>query len=203
MAFSVAMCILVSPQLSSIHSAYAHALLNFFVEQGRVLYGDTFLVYNVHSLLHLTADAEEHGCLDNCSAFKFENYLQQLKKMVRSGRRPLVQICKRVQERRVRASPRQQVIKMRRPNNAYILNDRSCCEVVSQEDASDTYLCRVFQHLESYTLSPCDSRLYWTFRTTTRSTQMHLIAKSSLVKQAIILEEDHGTRVVLTILHSL
>ena len=76
---------------------------------------------------------------------------------------------KRVQERTVIASLRQQVVKMRQPNNAYILNDRSCCEVVSQEYASDTDLCKVFQHLESYTLSPCDLRLYWTFRTTTRS----------------------------------
>jgi hypothetical protein len=30
------------------------------MEQGRVLYGDTFLLYNVLFLLHLTADAEEH-----------------------------------------------------------------------------------------------------------------------------------------------
>jgi hypothetical protein len=82
----------------------------------------------------------KNTCLDNCSAFKFENYLQQQKKRVYSGRRPLLQISKRVQERTVRATPRQQVIKMKQPNNDYIPNDRSCCEVVSLEDAFDTYL---------------------------------------------------------------
>ena len=56
MAFSTAMCILVSPVLAVSHIEYAHDLLRFFVEHGEMLYGRQFLVYNVHSLLHLAAD---------------------------------------------------------------------------------------------------------------------------------------------------
>lgn len=98
MALSVAVSILVSPNFIRYHIDYAHQLLEYFVESGRNLYGEEFLVYNVHSLLHLTDDARTYGNLDNFSAFIFENYLQKLKKMVRSWKSPLVQIVKRLEE---------------------------------------------------------------------------------------------------------
>lgn len=33
------------------------------------------MVYNVHSLIHLTADVDRFGPLDAFSAFKYENFL--------------------------------------------------------------------------------------------------------------------------------
>ena len=77
MALSVAVSILVSPNLVMNHVDYAHQLLEYFVESERNLYGPEFLIYNVHSLLHLTDDTRTYGSLDNFSAFMFENYLQE------------------------------------------------------------------------------------------------------------------------------
>lgn len=76
MAFSVAMCILVSSNLTQTYNVYAQVLLTYFVEQGWHIYGKEFLVYIVHSLIHLTADTTKYGSLDKCSAFFFESYLQ-------------------------------------------------------------------------------------------------------------------------------
>ncbi len=56
------------------------------------------LVYNVHSLLHLAENAQNFGSLDSCSAFKFESYLHQVKKMVRSGKNVLAQVANRLEE---------------------------------------------------------------------------------------------------------
>ncbi len=44
LAFSVAMCILVSPTLVEKHSAYARSLLSYFVSRGRELYGEVYSV---------------------------------------------------------------------------------------------------------------------------------------------------------------
>ena len=98
MVFSIAMCILVCPQTAVIYNNYAHNLLVYFVEQGFNLYGPEFLVYNIHSLIHISSDAFMYKNLDNCSAFPFKNYLHYLKRRVRSGRNPLVQIVKRLGE---------------------------------------------------------------------------------------------------------
>jgi len=65
----------------------------------KLMYGENFLVYNVHSLLHLGDDVRFFQApLDEFSAFTFENYLQTLKRLVRSTSNPIVQVVKRVHE---------------------------------------------------------------------------------------------------------
>lgn len=54
--------------------------------------------HNVHGLLHLSDDAERFGPLDNFSCFKFENFMMQIKKLVRNFNRPLQQIARRIEE---------------------------------------------------------------------------------------------------------
>jgi len=53
----------------------------------------------VHNLLHLCADVKQFGTIDSFSAFKFENYLYQLKKALKVSGRPLEQIVNRNKEK--------------------------------------------------------------------------------------------------------
>ncbi|KAJ8365092.1 hypothetical protein SKAU_G00139230 [Synaphobranchus kaupii] len=74
-------------------------LLKHFVDGSTEFYGDTFPVYNIHSLQHLHEDAASFKCsLNDISAFPFENHMQAIKKMVRSGQNPLAQVSKRIAE---------------------------------------------------------------------------------------------------------
>ncbi|KAJ8007744.1 hypothetical protein DPEC_G00097390 [Dallia pectoralis] len=98
LTFSVAIGLLVCPTLVQPHHHYAQNLLQYFVEKGCELYGATFLVYNTHTMLHLSTDAIRFKGLDNCSAFVFENHLQTIKKMVRSGKNSLAQVANRLEE---------------------------------------------------------------------------------------------------------
>ena len=95
---SVAICCLVSPEFSQSHADYANQLLVMFVEYASRLYGQEFIVYNVHCLIHLSDDVKRFGPLDSVSCFPFENYLKQLKKMVRSSHRPFQQVVSRLSE---------------------------------------------------------------------------------------------------------
>jgi hypothetical protein len=52
------------------------------------------VVYNVHGLLHLAADAKLHGCLDTFSAFPYENELKSIKCLVRKAEVPLSQVVR-------------------------------------------------------------------------------------------------------------
>lgn len=97
---TVALRILLTPALCDVDTMidYAQQLLVSFVEHFGKLYGQDMIVYNVHNLIHLADDARKYGCLDNISAFAFENYLGQMKKMIRKPSHPLQQIVSRLSE---------------------------------------------------------------------------------------------------------
>jgi len=76
-------------------------LLVVFVKQVEQLYGSEYLVYNVHSLIHLADDVRLFGNLNHISAFPFENYLRKLKRLVKQPREPLQQIVRRVIEKKI------------------------------------------------------------------------------------------------------
>lgn len=59
---------------------YAKNLMKCFVETNIDIYGQDFVSYNVHNLLHIHEDVIRFSNLNEFSAFPFENYMIQLKK---------------------------------------------------------------------------------------------------------------------------
>ena len=54
---------------------YARQLFAYFVTNAEDFYGNTFPVYNVHSLLHIADDVEKYNVsLNEIPAFPFENF---------------------------------------------------------------------------------------------------------------------------------
>ncbi len=101
--FSFAIRILCTPQCETdAHMLYiAETLIHSFVNGIQGLYGREFMVYQIHALVHLVSDVKKYGCLDNFSCFPFENFLGQLKSVLRTGNKPLSQVLRRVSERGV------------------------------------------------------------------------------------------------------
>ena len=215
MTFNVAMCILLSPYLLENHLVYARSLLAHFVRNGEVLYGQEFLVYNVHSLLHLADDAELYGGLDKCSAFPFENHLYQMKKLVRSGKRPVVQIVKRLGEvaaatQSKKCGLKNSHIKCRFPDNAYLLDDNETCVDILEEankDANDgtvMYRCNIYRNPQPMFTRPCDSRvvgIYNFVHAADLINRVRLVPQSRL-QQKLIKVHSEDNVIFSTILHS-
>ncbi|PAA86098.1 hypothetical protein BOX15_Mlig016445g1, partial [Macrostomum lignano] len=73
-------------------------LIRVYLRSCKQSYSRIFLVYNLHALLHLPDDCELYGCLDSFSAFRFENALGFLRRRVRSGNLPFMQLVNRIRE---------------------------------------------------------------------------------------------------------
>lgn len=102
-----AMRILCSPSECVLNNDLAEQLLKDFVSQMGRLYGPQSMTFNVHSLLHLAKDVmnfKENS--ESWSAFKFENIMQVLKKLPKSGYRVLEQIHNRIVERDYNLKPK-------------------------------------------------------------------------------------------------
>jgi len=95
---SVIMHILLSPSLSSYYSEYVEELGVFWVRRSAELYGQHFVVYNVHCLIHLIDDCRNFGSLDHISAFPYENYMRVLKSCIRKPQHILQQLSNRMSE---------------------------------------------------------------------------------------------------------
>lgn len=74
-------------------------MLVCFVQDYAQLYGKEEVANNIHNLVHLADDANLHGPLDRFAAFPFENYLGQLKKMVRKPNCVIEQVIRRLSEK--------------------------------------------------------------------------------------------------------
>ena len=171
MLLHVAISILVDPALCAVHHGYAHKLLQHYVRNGKLLYGDSYVTYNVHSLVHVAADAMLFGSLDACSAWMFESYLFQVKRMVRSGFRPLEQVICRLAERNNGVwlgSTDSSGNLYNHPDNAFVLDGGRCCKVMQpvskgNRETTTEVQCIVYEVCSLYT-SPCDSALLGSYK---------------------------------------
>jgi len=73
--------------------------MKYFVDTFEILYGKEFISYNVHGLLHIADDARHFGSLDTFSAFRFENHLGKLIKLLKNPNHSVAQLHHRLFER--------------------------------------------------------------------------------------------------------
>lgn len=69
-----------------------------YIEQYVQIYGVDSIGSNVHNLCHIVDDVKKFGPLPSISAYPFENHLSFIKRLLRTGNRPLSQVAKRLIE---------------------------------------------------------------------------------------------------------
>ncbi|KAJ8666357.1 hypothetical protein QAD02_008019 [Eretmocerus hayati] len=167
MLFSVGSLILNSDALFEAYLDEAEQHMNLFCETAPELYGDEVLVTNMHSVSHIARDVRNEKCpLTLILAFFFENFLGKLKNCIRSGNKPLQQLCNRIQDylenERPQKKPEFKILKMKKdqnadimriykvqyhdcnisveePNNTVLLNDGSMMRVKSMHSSGRTH----------------------------------------------------------------
>ncbi|XP_050434163.1 uncharacterized protein LOC126841626 [Adelges cooleyi] len=99
MLFSFAIRLLICKETCIVYNEQALKFLKLFVNNFSILYGEHLVTYNVHSLIHLPRYVLIHGPLDNFSCFRYENYLQELKKSIKCAKYPLQEAFNRIKEK--------------------------------------------------------------------------------------------------------
>ncbi|XP_061497136.1 uncharacterized protein LOC133391065 [Anopheles gambiae] len=76
----------------------AEKFLYYFVKNFPQYYGRAHMTSNVHNLLHVSGDVYMFGAVPEYSAYRYENYLQIVRRYVRSGTHVVTQVAGRMQE---------------------------------------------------------------------------------------------------------
>ena len=190
---------------------YAKELIQHFVKCCPALYGTTFPVYNVHGLLHLHEDVSHFKCsLNDISCFPFENYLQTIKKHVRSGRSPLEQVTRRLAEIEHSKLNTGQI----HPKAIVSVKEKDCCFLlkddrfafVRQKNVDGTLACEILDQRHTSTLfeQPCSSKLLnivWTGNGEGRK-KNGLLRETDLLRKVACLPQENGC-VLLPLRHGL
>lgn len=89
---------LISTSDAQRNAGVANTLLERFVENYAIIFGEDRTTYNVHNLLHICESVDRCGEVNNFSEYPFENFLQILKKLVRKPNKILSQVHNRISE---------------------------------------------------------------------------------------------------------
>lgn len=92
---------ILSSQDLNEYVTYTQDLILFFIKIFMKLYRVKNMSHNIHNLIHLVDDVKKFGPLNNFSAFKFENYMQILKKYIRKADKSLQQVIWRYIEKEI------------------------------------------------------------------------------------------------------
>jgi len=214
LSLSIATAILYSRELLKKHHAYAEKLLEYFVAGAIRRYDRKFCSYNVHCLLHLSTLAQQSGSLLDCSAYKFENNMTDIKRSVRGTGDPIVQIANRVteqarysrdktEETAVRAKAK--MFKVRK-NMCYKLEDGRFARAIEVNE--ENVLCDIFLHTEPVFMQPCDSRIIgihkgYQSKVLRLSAKKRDIASEAILIPNRIIDHESNSVSLLTLNHTL
>lgn len=140
--------ILCSNEICFKYNNLASTFLIQFVRNYSSIYGAKFISYNVHSLIHLPFFVNLHGPLDNYSAFKYENYLQTIKRSMKCCRYPLSEINNKI------LAIESDALKSPINNNICILDSFKINENIS--NSTITYYTKIIIKSNNYVLR-CDN----------------------------------------------
>ena len=153
-----------------------------------------------------------YGSLDNCSAFKYENYLGILKRSIRSGKNPVAQIVHRMREREsispVSEKKQETVINCKPPNNWYIDNEHNhVIEVGRCDQGTNNYICKRFSTTYPFFTfhnGPCDSRLVGIYKIVNQEGRNVLLSELELsrMSRGFRVALSQSSSVIHTILHT-
>ena len=184
-------------QFRNYYVEYSRNLLTYFVQTAEVHYGEEFTVYNVHNLIHLPDDVIKHGnSLNEISAFPFENHMKCIKRLVKSGRNPLVQVAKKQGELDAVIMQKSYKISKKLKDSCFILKEDKYV-FVQNITAEGNYDCLLLKKIYFHSLfnDPVDSKDFgigYFLKFDDKFFVKTICRKSQFLRQGVVLPFKNG-----------
>ena len=204
---------------------FIRGLLNDFVIGCGIEYGREFIAYNVHNIVHLPEDYEAYGNLEKISAFQFESFLGRMKNSVKSGYRPLRQVCNfaerhnsvnRSKETESSVEDHEQSVKVKKVKilNSYIQlgrNENDChilmrngiyarVENIYKHHTNHVLIIREYGHGENFFTKPVPSKTIGIAKVT-EARKKNEILLSDVYAKCVCLQHE-GSKIMIVLLHT-
>lgn len=188
----------------------ANILIRTFTDGYEKLYGIEELVYNVHSLQHMVSEVvSQSRKLDDISCFDFENYLGQMKKLLRQPNKPLQQVVRRIGEKqnniKLLTFPSKNLIHNINPHNQkdcyIILKQKKVMKVTSVNLESMMYQGHVFSTTNCFFKSPLYSDRINIFKVSNLGTYKFTVSFNEVFSKCMVIPYEN-VHVALPILSS-
>lgn len=208
--FSIVLRILGAGIYSDDLGDIANDLIDTFTNVYEKLYGIEELVYNVHSLQHMVSEiVSQSRKLDDISCFDFENYLGQMKKLLRQPNKPLQQIVRRIGEKqnniKLLTFPSKNLIHNINPHNqkdcCIILKQKKVMKVTSVNSEGMMYQGHVFSTTKCFFKSPFSSDRINIFQVNNLSTYKFTVSFNDVFSKCMLIPYEN-VHIALPILSS-
>ena len=212
LSISISIMLQSDTELRMQYIIYARSLITQFVYNCKYIYGNTFTVYNVHNLLHLPDDCLNfNSSLNTISCFPYENFLQHVKKAVKSSSNPIAQIVKRQTEwensfgflsKKLLSTKISSV----RKDSCFLLQNKNIA-FVKEILSGDSFLCDVVKvrHLEDVYNTPIRSSylniVLLPYRNNVKL-KSKILYKSHFIRKCVCLPEQRGLA-IFPLLHEI
>lgn len=188
---------LCSPKYCIEYLENSTSCLEMFCSQLSTLYDNKFSSYNSHIVRHIPEFVNEHGVLDDWSAFCFENYLSILKRRLRCTRdifKQTVNSLSVMANLFIEHTGEDLFINEHEPNNCVLLNNGRVC-IVDAVDGQTVIKGTIMRFLEPlYTYPYCS---YTSFKIGFFTPSNKIVNNEQLFCKCIILKTDMPTRYLI------
>lgn len=181
---------------------YAGSLLERFSNEFGSIYSKDSCVYNVHMLSHLHTDALVHGKLDSISAFPFENFMQTLKRLIKSHSNFLAQVANRILERDGNLFRTETVqikkiaVSKNEKDNYYFTSTGKLCVLISNSSICNHFNVKFFKNYEEVEWYPVSSKKLGIFMVNTLLETQDVINIKLLLKKCIVIPQKDNFFVI-------
>lgn len=150
------------------------------------IYGEAFMSYSPHTILHFPKVASQFGGVESVSAYPFENALGSYKQHMTSSHEPIISLYTGVERQQTLDAKNglhepDRSICCKEHSNIYIDVEKHIVLTAQSYNEDDAFLCAEYTHTSDFLEQPFSSRRYGCYLVDLNKLRYRIVARSLLM----------------------